>query len=472
MREIFVGLDLGTQGVRTTAVDKNGNIVSSSVENFIDGTRDPELWWDNCKKSFSSTVSRLNSQDRILSLVVTSTSGTLICVDDNGNPLADALMYNDPRGVEESEILNKKLDWLTEKLGYKFNSSFGLSKVLWVKNNLPDIYEKTRYFLSPTDFINFKFTGELGITDHTNALKFGFDLIDYKWSEELEELGIDLLKLPGVVKPGEFLGNLRKELLIELGITYDIPLFTGLTDGTGGQIASGAVRVGESSTTLGTTLVIKGVTSMLVKDPLGRFYSHLHPEGYGWFPGGSSNVGGEALEKIFPGEDYRELDSRASSIIPTSLIIYPLVREGERFPFVEPKAKGFVAGEPSSRDELYAGYLEGIAYVERLCYDTLSKMSIDFGNMVYTVGGGSRSLIWLKIRASVMNKVLKRPEVASSGMGAAILGASKTFYSSLNTAVSRMVRIELEVEPERYLVSRYESNYKRFIEELSERGYL
>ncbi|HPC77671.1 MAG TPA: FGGY-family carbohydrate kinase, partial [bacterium] len=163
---------------------------------------------------------------------------------------------------------------------------------------------------------------------------------------------------------------------------------------------------------------------------------------------------------------------RASSIIPTSLIVYPLVRGGERFPFVEPKAKGFVVGESSSRDELYAGYLEGVAYVERLCYDTLSEMGIDFDNMVYTVGGGSRSLIWLKIRASVMNKVLKRPEVASSGMGAAILGASKTFYSSLNTAVSRMVRIELEVEPERYLVSRYESNYKRFIEELSERGYL
>jgi len=125
------------------------------------------------KKSFSSTVSRLNSQDRILSLVVTSTSGTLICVDDNGNPLADALMYNDPRGVEESEILNKKLDWLTEKLGYKFNPLLDF-QVLWVKNNLPDIYEKTRYFLSPTDFINFKFTGELGITDHTKCAEIWF----------------------------------------------------------------------------------------------------------------------------------------------------------------------------------------------------------------------------------------------------------------------------------------------------------
>ncbi len=469
MREIFIGLDLGTQGARCIAVDKDGSIVSSSMETFAEETKNPELWWNVCKSSFFSTVAKLNSQDKILSLVVTSTSGTLICIDDEGNPLIEALMYNDPKGVYESEVLNKRLDWLTEKLGYKFNSSFGLSKILWVKNNLPDIYERTRFFLSPTDFINLKFTGEFGITDHSNALKFGFDLIDYKWPEDLD---IDMSKLPKVVKPGEFLGNIKREILTDLGITYNIPLFTGLTDGTSGQIASGAVKIGEASTTLGTTLVIKGVTSSLVKDPMGRFYSHLHPEGYGWFPGGSSNVGGEALEKVFPGEDYKELDGKIFDIIPTSLIVYPLVREGERFPFVNPTAKGFVIGEHYSREELYAGYLEGVAYTERLCYETLSKLGIDFGDIVYTVGGGSKSFIWIKIRASDMNKILKRPEIASSAMGSAILGASRIFYSSLDTAVSRMVRIGLEVEPDRNLISKYEDGYRRFVEELSKRGYL
>lgn len=469
MREVFIGLDLGTQGARCIAVDKDGNVLSSSTETFVGGSNDLELWWNACKNSFFSTVSNLSSKDRILSLIVTSTSGTLICIDNKGDPLTEPLMYNDPRGVYESEILNKRLDWLTEKLGYRFNSSFGLPKILWIKNNLPDIYERTRFFLSPTDFINLKFTGEFGITDHSNALKFGFDLIDYKWPEELD---IDISKLPKVVKPGEFLGNIKEEILASLGIAYSIPVFTGLTDGTSGQIASGAVKIGDASTTLGTTLVIKGVTSSLVKDRMKRFYSHLHPEGNGWFPGGSSNVGGEALEKVFPGEDYKELDSKASQIIPTSLIIYPLVREGERFPFVEPKAKGFVVGEPSSREELYAGYLEGVAYTERLCYEILSRMGIDFNDVVYTVGGGSRSFTWLKIRASIMNKVLKRPVIASSAMGAAILGASKTFYSSLNTAVSKMVRIGLEVEPDSDLRSRYEDGYRRFVDELSKRGYL
>ena len=472
MREVFLGLDLGTQGARVVIVDKEGNILSSSEDVFKREPENPTYWWEVARCLLGSSISRLGKDSKILSLAVTSTSGTVVCVDTRGEPVMPALMYNDPRGAEESKILNRHLKGLTEKLGYKFNASYALSKILWVKNNLPDIYERTRFFLSPTDFINFKLTGRMGITDHTNALKFGFDLLDYRWQPEIEQLGIDLFRLPEVLAPGEIIGSVRRELLDEFGIDYDIPVLTGLTDGTSGQIASGAVRVGESSTTLGTTLVIKGVTSSLIRDPLGRFYSHLHPEKNRWFPGGSSNVGGECLEKIFPGENYKELDKKITGLIPSPLIIYPLVREGERFPFVNPGARGFVSGSPSSREELYLGYLEGVAYVERLCYETLSEMGVKTNDTIYTVGGGSKSLIWLRIRSSVMNKVLKRPVSATSGMGVAILGASRTFYDSLDLAVSRMVRIDVEVEPDRDLVPLYEERYKRFIEILSERGYV
>lgn len=472
MSELFLGLDLGTQGVRIVIVDEKGNIASSAEDIFKESPMDPSHWWKIAKDCLGSAISRLKKGDKILSLIVTSTSGTVVCVNDSGESLIPALMYNDPRGSEESRILNECLKDLTEKLGYKFNASYALSKILWLKNNLQEIYEKTRYFLSPTDFINLKLTGILGITDHTNALKFGFDLVDYRWPSEIEELGIEINKLPDVKTPGTFIGNVKRELLKEFGINYDIPVFTGLTDGTSGQIASGAVKIGESSTTLGTTLVIKGVSSSLIKDPLGRFYSHLHPEKKSWFPGGSSNVGGEALEKIFPGENYRELDKKIEDLIPSSLIVYPLVREGERFPFVNPKAYGFVIGDPSSKEELYLGYLEGVAYVERLCYEMLSKLGVESSNTIYTVGGGSKSLIWIKIRANVMNKILKRPKNPASGMGVAILGASKTFYESLESAVSYMVKIDTKIEPDKELVSVYEDRYGKFIESLSERGYM
>jgi len=469
-RNIFIGLDLGTQGVRGIAVDEKGNLVANSSLTFSSQFKDANYWWNSCKSVLIDIFSQVKG-NHILSIGVTSTSGTVVCVDKEGNPLREAFIYNDPEGSEESKLLNEKLQGLTSKLGYKFNASYALSKILWIKAHLPEIYDKTRYFLSPTDFINYKLTGVIGVTDHTNALKFGFDLVDYLWPGEFNSLDIDTDKLPKVLKPGEFIGNLDISELKSRSM-HPIPVITGLTDGTSGQIASGAVRVGDAATTLGTTLVIKGVTENLIKDNLGRFYSHLHPEGNSWFPGGSSNVGGEALEKVFLGRNYNELDMKAESIIPTPLIVYPLVRRGERFPFVNPSAEGFVIGNPSMEEELYSAYLEGVAYTERLCYEILSKTGILIGDSVYTVGGGAKSPLWMKIRSSVIDKILKRPKIASSSMGVAILCASKTFYHSLEEAVSKMVDIDLEIEPEKLLVSCYNERYIQFLDALIARGYM
>jgi len=470
MEGIFIGLDLGTQGVRGIAVDEGGNPVAESSLVFSSGIKDPNYWWDSCATVLGDIFSKINGGN-ILSIGVTSTSGTVICIDKSGRPLREAFMYNDPEGNVESRVLNERLQELTSKLGYRFNASYALSKIMWIKEHTPEIYDKTRYFLSPTDFINYKLTGIIGITDHTNALKFGFDLVDYVWPREFDSLGIDTNKLPKVLKPGEFIGKLDVDRFKSYPL-HPIPVIAGLTDGNSGQIASGAVRIGDMATTLGTTLVIKGVTQKLVRDALGRFYSHLHPEGKSWFPGGSSNVGGEALEKIFPGKDYRELDIKVESIVPTSLIVYPLVRKGERFPFVNPNAEGFVIGNPNNEEELYAGYLEGVAYTERLCYEMLSKAGVLVGDSIYTVGGGSKSPLWMKIRANIINKPLKRPKMASSSMGIAILGASKVFYSSLEEAVSRMVRIDLEIEPERSLASYYDERYRKFLDALISREYI
>jgi xylulokinase len=467
MRNIFIGLDLGTQGIRGIAVDERGDLVADSSLIFSSRVKDPNYWWDSCKSILVDIFSKVKG-NHILSIGVTSTSGTVVCIDKDGNPLREAFMYNEPEGSEESKLLNEKLQGLTSKLGYRFNASYALPKILWIKGHLPEVFDKTRYFLSPTDFINYKLTGVIGVTDHTNALKFGFDLIDYIWPKEFAPLGI-IDKLPRVLNPGEFIGDLDVK---ELASKYTIPVITGLTDGNSGQIASGAVRVGDTATTLGTTLVIKGVTKDLVKDNLGRFYSHLHPEGKSWFPGGSSNVGGEALEKVFSGRNYKELDIKAESIIPTSIIVYPLVRRGERFPFVNPTAEGFVIGNPSSEEELYTGYLEGVAYTERLCYETLSKAGMLIGDSIYTVGGGAKSPLWMKIRASVINKTFKRPKMASSSMGVAILCASKTLYSSLEEATSKMIRIDLEVNPEKSLVSYYSEKYNQFLNALIARGYM
>lgn len=138
----------------------------------------------------------------------------------------------------------------------------------------------------------------------------------------------------------------------------------------------------------GTTLTIKGVSAELVKDPIGRIYCHRHPE-HGWLPGGASNTGGEILAQCFPDTDLATRDTRATGLVPTSLLVYPLVGHGERFPFVAPDAEGFIAGKPdlllSNSDLIYGASLEGVALLERLA-TALPLVSSDFR-------GDSRSCI-------------------------------------------------------------------------------
>jgi len=110
----------------------------------------------------------------------------------------------------------------------------------------------------------------------------------------------------------------------------------GATDGTASFIASGAVAPGEWNSTLGTTLVVRGVSRELIKDPSGGVYCHAHPMGY-WLPGGASSTGGECLKHSFPGEDWAALDREALARAPTALVVYPLARVGERLPFHQPR---------------------------------------------------------------------------------------------------------------------------------------
>lgn len=481
---LILGIDVGTQGIRAIAVDEEGNVIASfheylkPSESAYEGFKeqDPKDWkitFDKCfKKLIDGIKAKNNIPSEIVAIAVDGTSGTVLPLDDNNMPLAKAIMYNDARAREETGTIREISSDFSKKVGYSFNSSFALPKILWIKNRMPEVYKKARKFIHQTDYVVGLLTGVYDITDHTNALKTGFDLIDYRWPEDVfEKLGLDLDKFPKVVRPGEYIAHISKKAAGEYGLDTRTVVVGGLTDGCAGQMASGAVREGAWNTILGTTLVIKGITRNLIKDEQGRIYSHLHPEGY-WMPGGASNTGGESLEKVFSGIDYKEWDFKAERYFPTSLIIYPLVRKGERFPFLDPEAEGFLIGKPKDDIELYAGYLEGIGLFERLCYEMLMEMGAQVSNELYVTGGSTRSNIWMKARASILNKTLLKPRVSDPCMGTALVAASKTIYSDVMEAAARMVKPSELISPDKILVKAYEEKYNKFREIMVEKGYI
>jgi xylulokinase len=255
---------------------------------------------------------------------------------------------------------------------------------------------------------------------------------------------------------------------------------------------------GDWNSTLGTTLVIKGVTERLLLDPLGRIYSHRHPDGY-WLPGGASNTGGEALAGRFPPESWRDLNAHVLAVAPTDTIIYPLTRTGERFPFACPTAAGFslnlsggeITSYPPQSGDLpaasplfssatwpphflvadYAAHLEGVGYVERLAYETLTEIGAVIGPTIYSAGGATRSRAWSQLRADILGRVLVRPEVTGGAMGAAIIAAAGVWYRGIIPATRAMVRLVEQIEPRPALASAYEERYRRFREVCIARGY-
>lgn len=477
MEAYFIGIDIGTQGARIVLLNTKGHVQGSVEEvfpltNSLREEQSPSIWWGCCLKLLQILIKEVGDDvaSNIISIGVTSTSGTVIPLDKNNVPLHNAIMYSDKR----SEIAGKKCSEIAERFhnrGYtNFNSSTGLAKILWFLETYPLKVSSIEKWIHASDFITGKLSNVWGVTDYTNAFKSGYDVNEFYWPEYLsDQLGLKKKWFAKVFPTGEVIGLIDPQLAYELGLSPKIKVTTGLTDGCASQIASGAVNLGDWNTTIGTTLVVKGVTKNEVLDPLGRLYSHRHPQGF-WMPGGASNTGADWITQEFT-TDLAALNKLAASLIPTGYLNYPLRQNGERFPLNAPQARGFEE-HGLNHQQRFAANMEGVAFVERLAFELIEKLSGEKVTKVFTAGGASNSEVWLKIRANVLNKPIYKMKHVSGAVGAAISAASKTYFSTLTGAVNALTVIEKEILPERDLTQQYQVQYLNFVNVLKEKGFL
>jgi sugar (pentulose or hexulose) kinase len=487
--DIVIGIDLGTQGVRMLAVSAAGEIVAAAHEKHSLVTaqlpsgwaeQDPLDWWRATITCIRHLMSDLPAGAHVAGIAVDSTSATILPIDAHGHPLHAALMYNDARSQPYVASVRAAAAELEERLGYAFNSSFALPKIVWLTRELPQVAAQTHLYIHATDFLTGRLSGEYGVTNYSDALKTGYDLLKGEWPPFIERsLGVPIRQLPRVVAPGQFIGTVSKACAEESGLPAGVPIYGGATDGTAAQIASGAVELGAWNSSLGTTLVVKGITEQLLRDPQQRIYSHRHPEGW-WMPGGASNTGSEWMVREFAGQDFKALDAQAATLTPTPFVRYPLARLGERFPFLHAQAKGFIVDQASGQELsqapeaplAYAAGLEGTALVERLIYDTLRQIGAPVGDCIHVTGGGSNSNTWLRMRASALNRQLIRPASSETAMGAALLAASGAWFGNLGKAAAAMVKPDMSMDPDPALSAAYEEKYAVFCAQLKTRGYL
>lgn len=476
----FIGIDVGSQGVRAVLLDDKGVLLFErgivfELNEQARQEQSPDEWYRCCQELIQQMVTEFRGEINLAdvkAIGVTSTSGTVIPLNAYYKPLHRAIMYSDKRSATQGEYCAQKAKEANITGFTAFNASCGLSKMLWFKETYPEKANKIAHWVHAADYIVGKLSGQWGITDYTNAFKSGYDVHHLCWPDYITEvLGISKETLPEVKVSGEVLGLIAEKQADILGLNKNTLITLGMTDGCASQIASGAIKQGDWNTTIGTTLVLKGVTKTPVIDPQGRLYSHRHAVDGLWMPGGASNTGADWVSTQFEGQDLEVLNHEAEKLYPTDKIVYPLIQQGERFPFIAPQAKGF-GFEGLNPEELFTASMEGVAYMERYAYELITELSGEQVKVVYTAGGASNSELWLKIRSTILNKKIVKMKYVSGAVGAAILAASKTYFKDIVEAVSHLTIVEKEILPEQVNIEKYEMNYQAFVKALLARKFI
>lgn len=473
--DVWLGIDLGTQSVRALAVTDDGHIVGAgtykltSTREQARHEQDPEEWWRAVSTACAQAL-RDVPNDAVQGVAVDGTSGTVLLIDSAGQPLTPGLMYDDGRAAAEAERVNEVGEAVWSKLGYgRMQAVWALPKLLWLLRRRPTLVRGARLAMQ-TDFINRRLVGHDVATDLSTALKTGADLITEDWPHEvMSALDVPGGLLPPLVRSGAPLGNVSNDAAEATGIPVGTPVYAGATDGCAAQLGAGVVDVGSWNSVLGTTLVLKGVTRDLLHDPQGAVYSHKAPNGT-WLPGGASSTGAGAIARDFADRDLAALENEARRHGRTGVIAYPLVSDGERFPFVAPQARPFILGTPRDDAERYAAVLQGVAFIERLAFDHLDLLGAPLGGRIVLTGGGTKSAYWSRLRADVLRRPLDIPENAEPALGMAVVAAASGLDPA--EAAARMVRVRETVEPGPGPGAAHDDAYLRLVGELESRGWL
>lgn len=467
-----LGVDVGTSGARVVATNAEGALLAKAEHLFGGGPvqgpiheQDPEHWWALVCRLIREVCSNLDAVN-ILAISVTSTSGTLVLTDLEGNVVRPAIMYDDSRSAEQAKLLNDRFESGT----HRWNSSHNLCKALWVREHEPHIWRRARRMLSPADWLMGRLSGHYGLSDYSNSLKLGYDFELSAWEPAVRSVGIDKEMLPSVVSPGFSVGNISSQAAFLTHLPVSCSVVAGSTDGLASLIASGARNAGDSSTTLGTTMVWKALSSSKPVAAKG-VYAHRHPLGL-WAPGAASNTGPGAIENV-DATDIQALDQQAAKHLPVPISCYLVARRGERFPFVNESASTFFSPLPVQKSQCHAAQLQALALTEKWGYELIADVGVDLKGPVYSAGSASRSRVFSEMRACVLNKPVVLCRSANAAFGAAILAASSAcFGGDLCQAISCMTKVESIVEPDADLVSRYEDLYFTFRQDCRLKGYV
>lgn len=465
--------NLGTTGDKAVLYDEQGEIVRSWLTrykaSYSDGNRveqNPQDWWNAVCESTRNVMRGINEK----SIAVVSFSGQMmgcLCVDKAGDPIGNAIIWADMRAQLEADALNEVIDenQFYRITGHRISSAYTLSKLLWIKNNLPEVYQKTAKVLQAKDYIVYRLTNRL-LTDYSDATGTNlFNLTNREWSRTILSItGINRDLLPEAVPCTTIAGHISLEAAGATGLLPGTPVVLGAGDGLCAAIGAGCTEPRDAYLYFGSSAWI-GVTSREpFFDPALRTFNWAHVDRDLVSPCGTMQAAGasldwqrdqlalvEAIQAETQGckvQDLIDLEVRQSPPGANGLLFLPYLL-GERSPYWNPAAKGSLLGlnKKHIRADIFRACIEGVVLNLKIIWNTMQPV-VDSKELVLT-GGQSSSDVNKQIVADVLGiPVVTHNHLRDSkNFGAAMIGGVGIGLFGQVSDVRSLLRMEEAFQP-------------------------
>ena len=471
---IFIGIDLGTSSIKVIASDEKGKVLgSNSIE--LDCIHQNNGWseqnpndWYECtiqalKELFKNECILL---DEIKAISFSGQMHGLVILDEKDEVIRPAILWNDNRSYKEVEYLNTKVGVkkLSDLCGNIAFSGFTAPKILWLKNNEPDHFNKIKKIMLPKDYLAYKLCGNFcsDVSDASGTLLY--DVKNRTWSQEMLEIcSVSNEQLPTVYESYEKVGMLKANIAAELGIKGDVAIIAGGGDNACAALGTGTVEEGDCNISLGTSGTIFIPSSEFKVDSNNALHSFASACGEYHLMGcilSAASANKWWMDNILMSDAYQKEQINITSTGEKSLYFLPYLM-GERSPINDSFARGCFIGLSldTTRVDMTQAILEGVAFALRDCYEVSLKQNIHLSR-VTICGGGSKSKIWKQIFSNVFNvPIITLDDSYGPGYGACML-AMKGYgvVEDLKLLSKSLVHETETIEPELNYIETF--NYK------------
>lgn len=473
---LFIGVDLGTSAVKLLLMDENGKIckiVSREYPLYFPhpgwSEQNPEDWFVQSMEGIRELTADCD-KSQVQGISFGGQMHGLVALDNQDQVIRPAILWNDGRTGKQTDYLNQVIgkDKLSEYTANIAFAGFTAPKILWMKENEPEIFAKICKIMLPKDYLAYKLSGSF-CTEYSDAS--GMLLLDVEhkcWSEEMLGIcGITKEQLPKLYESWEVVGTLKKEIAEELGLPESVKVIAGAGDNAAAAVGTATVGDGGCNISLGTSGTLFISSKKFGVDENNALHSFAHADGNYHLMGcmlSAASCNKWWMDEILKTKAYQEEQAGITKLGENRVFYLPYLM-GERSPHNDPDARAAFIGMSmdTTREDMTQAVLEGVAFGLRDSLEVARSIGVS-PERTKICGGGAKSPLWRKIIANVMNmKVDIIESEEGPGYGAAILAAVGCgVFSSVEEAAKKLVKVVATEEPDPELTAKYEERYQNF----------